>query len=135
MSDAACPATADDRLFAVKKVRDAAGEMSRPLGRVLRSFWRHRFERLVERFIGLLFAFDPADLEERDYESIDESISEVIALLKTDPENRFYRDAIAKMTEAQNWIAQGFSPSKPPSAEELDRIRDAAASDLAVLLR
>lgn len=113
------------RLFAVENLQDAATDIEQ--GRVLSGFVERSFRRDVERFLGLASSFNPEHLDEKAHEAIDETIAMVIKTLESEADP-FYEEARVKLLEAQNWIAQGHSPSKAPSKEQVEKLAQERAA-------
>jgi hypothetical protein len=112
-------------LFAVESVQDATEEIvRRPPGRVLFGFLERKLKQQVERFIGLLYTFDPDRADERTYEIMGECCEKVVKALSKLFPKPYYVEAAAKVTEASKWIASGYSPAHPPSDDELKTVRE-----------
>jgi hypothetical protein len=122
-------------LFAIEEVRNSAREIARrPPGRILFGFAEKRLRREVERFIGLLYSFNADLATEEAYEVVEKCVETVVGVLKDRSNEAYYSEAVSKISEAANWIAMGYSPSRPPSEEQLKAVSDDQAKHLLEIL-
>ena len=128
-----CP----ERLFEVERVQKVADSIAtKRKGRLisfsekkLRRFERERRE-LLERFLGLLFSFDPENMDEAGYEGVDAAIALVLSVLDSHRDDPFNADALEKVSQARELIASGYPPSRPPTDEDMKELERRSSASL-----
>jgi hypothetical protein len=123
-----CP----ERLFEVDRVQEVAQAIATERkGRLLTSFperkrkqWEKKRREFLESFIGLLFSFDPEEenMDDAAYQQLDRIIARVLDVLDSRRDDPFNAEAFGKITEAREWIASGYSPSRRPTEKEIQEL-------------
>jgi hypothetical protein len=107
----------------VEKIQDAVATVKE--GQVVYGFALRSLKKAIDRFVDAVVAFDPTDATEETLETTDQAIANIIGVLEAMPG---HWEAIGKLTEARDWIAQGYSPSAPPSREQIEKLAQERAA-------
>jgi hypothetical protein len=110
-------------LLAVEKLQSAAANIEE--GRVLSGFVERSLKRFIDDFVEIVLGLDPKGATEEQFEQVDHILSWAITELES---MTGHDEALARLIEAREWIAQGFSPSRPPAEEEIERLAQERAA-------